>query len=1255
MKENTMSENNQLKSEEIALGKAKKQEDFTKVNFFKLLCTFSNGIDMILMIFGTIGAIAMGGTFPVFILIFGKILNNFGDFASPTELRIELGNLALIMGGIGIAMGVATFMNTFFWEEVGSRISTKIRIEYFKALLRQEQSFYDSRNAYEFSTKVESQLKSIGIGIGGKVGQVIVSFSMFVGAYIVGFITNWKLSLVLLGLLPLLVIGGYCMTKILTEYSQKSSAHFDEAGGVAEEVLYNIKTVASFANLEYEQKRFNALADKALERGKYGGLYSSIASGFTTTLKFCSYTVAIGYGGYLISQQEINNNTGEVFRSGDICTVLFCILLGSFSLGQSAPNIKAIATACGSAREFFYLVERKPDIDYSRSVRKPDKETLKGKITFEDVSFAYPSKRENPILQNLSLDFQVGEVTAIVGESGSGKSTIVNLLERLYDVDSGKVSLDGINIKELDLAYYRSLIGYVPQEPVLFNTSLRDNIIFGRENVTEEEINEACELALVSQFTSKLENGLDSKVGIKGGKLSGGQKQRVAIARAILKRPKLLILDEATSALDYKSEKLVKMALDRVSDQRTTIVIAHRLSTIRNADKIVVLEKGKIAEIGNHESLYDLGKLYYCLVKNQQNDGPEAHESINEEKSELVEIPEEEVQKKEEFEDLTFEERKRKLLEADKIKEKKIADSKKKLWPFVCESPATLVTATIFACLDGAIWPCYGYLLAECIFVLSETQDLEKLADNSVFLAMMFLVVAFAAGITNFFVSNLFNLLGESLARSLRIKCYDKYLRLHMGFYDVHENSPGTLLTKLSSDTLKVNGVALSMFAVLIETTSTLLLGIILGFVFCWELALVSVGLVPLIILSSVFSMKIKVGFLKNNEVIERSLGAILSECVVNTKTIYCFNMQNRAIEMYIDTLKEISPQICTKIVACVIAGFSQFTMFLVNAIIFYLGAVLIEKGRTDFNYMLKSIFSILFAAFGLGSVQMYIGDYTAAKEALYSLFTVIETPSELDPYDNKDKIKINPETFTGRIDFKDVCFSYPTRKTVQILRNLNFSIEPNQSVAFVGFSGSGKSSIFQLLFRFYDPDSGQILIDGEDIKNYDILSLRKMFGIVMQEPVLFKTNIYNNILYGDLDLDENLQHERILECARAAQIKRIENISKENKDALPVSGGEKQRIAIARCMLRNPKILCLDEATSALDKNIENEIQISLNTLMEKRTSLVIAHRMSTIEKSDCIYFLENGQIKESGNHEKLMSIKGKYFSLYNAGNKNQ
>ena len=562
-------------------------------------------------------------------LLFGDSLNDFGDTQDMDKMdESKIAQFMEIFGDtvdsmvkkflyIGVAMFCAEFLNNCMWNLAGLRQIYHLKEKYFLTILKQEQGWFDANNAFEFATKVQAQLEQIELGLGDKFAQILQMVSQMIAGLIIAFTSSWKLTLVMLCISPFILI---CIMYLVTSMKRAiilSRKTYEFAGGIAEEMLYNIKTVASFANFDFEKERFNHYVDKVhgYESEKAFKLGISIG-GILFFLNF-TFVAAVLYGRKLVEDKGL--------EGGDVMTVIFSTIMAIMSLGSIAPNIKILQEAAAASSDYFTLYEMEPKIDLSESTFKPPRDQVKGKIEFKDIEFIYPSDvNQRKILNGLNLVFEPGQKVALVGESGCGKSTTVNLIERLYEPHAGQVLIDDVDIKKYDIHYLRSLIGYVQQEPVLFNRSIKENLIFGREDTIKElgDINqlmeEACEEAYAKEFIEGNVDKYNYTVGIKGSKLSGGQKQRIAIARAILCKPKILILDEATSALDNKSEKEVQRTLDHISQKNvTTVIIAHRLSTIKNADLIYAIKEGRVLEKGTHKELLDKNGYYAGLVKSQ--------------------------------------------------------------------------------------------------------------------------------------------------------------------------------------------------------------------------------------------------------------------------------------------------------------------------------------------------------------------------------------------------------------------------------------------------------------------------------------------------------------------------------------------------------------------------------------------------------------------------------------------------------------
>ena len=1247
----------------------------TAVGVLKLYYYLSNRYDVFLMCLGALGSCGAGISQPLFAVLFGSTLSGYGAQQNITPsaalFNDTIGKMVQQFLIVGASMFVSFSLMSACWTLVGMRQMHRMKELYFRALMKQEQAFFDYNNAFEFSTKVQAQIKQVEGGVGEKFGTVLMMCSQVVAGLVIAFTTSWALSLIILGVAPFMVLCAVLMGRAMKMGIVESRKAYEKAGGIAEEIMTNIKTVASFANFKFEIERFRQLIDDTKQLGIKNGLKLGLGMGGIYLFMFTSYCIAVIAGSRFIVDKTWNANAGRYFMAGDVMTVIFATVMAVSSLGGMAPNVKAIGEATIAASDFFTLQERQSQIDEKESVQKPSKDNLTGKINIQNVTFTYPLDPNKQILKGMNLTFEPGMKIALVGESGSGKSTIINLVERLYDPDSGSIELDGINIKKFNIDYLRSLIGYVQQEPVLFNKSIKENIIFGRENFasSSEELDklvkEACDDAYASDFIDEKPGKLEYIVGIKGSKLSGGQKQRVAIARAILAKPKILLLDEATSALDNVSEKWVQQAIDNITAKKvTTIIIAHRLSTIKNADKIYAIRNGLVIEEGTHKSLLEKNGYYAGLVKSQiigeelnelkivQNikqpsEGNLIQENADEERPQVQFAETQNIVKPE---GVLVEQKSPKQEEQSQSLEKPNSEiNRSKLFSFLSENKCDIFLASLGSAGNGCIFPIYGLVLATAVNALSST-DPNKVLNDGVFVGLMFLIIAVGAGVSTLLQNFKFTKIGEVLAYKLRLAVFSHYLSLHMGFFDIQENSPGALLTKLSIDTTLLNGVILTVIGVSVQTLVCSSLGLGFGFAYDWRLALIVLAFFPFIIISGYLQQKLRRGYSSGDDKLDIEAGSILSECVINTKTIYSYNFQETGVSLYLDVLRG-SEAAFTK--QCLITGFlfglGQFSLFAAFATVFYAGGKFILNGSLNFDNMTRAIMAILFSAFGVGIAQQYVGDFVKARNAFASLFSTLDLKTNIDTSEEANLSKASAEGITGKIEFRNVTFAYPTRHDFLILNDLTFTIEPGQNVAFVGYSGSGKSTIISLLERFYDVEQGhgEILIDGRNIKDYNLLSLRNKVGLVSQEPCLFKKrSVKENIKYGNFEATD----EQIRDAAVRANISKFFGVGEDGKKETDPSGGEKQRIAIARAFIKNPQILLLDEATSALDKDSEDEVQKALNQLRVGKsiTTITIAHRLSTVENCDVIYVLEGGRIAEKGTHKQLYNMKGRYYTLH-------
>jgi len=484
---------------------------------------------------------------------------------------------------------------------IGHRVTADFRIELFSHIQSLSLRFFQSRRVGEILSRMSSDITVIQNALVSIPVAVLRQTITLLGALAIIFYLNWKLTGLILLVLPPLMLFARIFGKRLRNLSEKVQDKIAHALVVLEEVASSIKIVKSYTREPYEKKRFENEIESAFEQSIGKVRISSSFGPLILGLTFLVSTILIWYGG----QQVMQGTT----TPGELAAFFLYALIMAGPIGTFVKIYTQLQETLGAMRRVNEILDTKPLVN---SPENPVKLTsLKGHVCFSEVIFGYEDG--TPVLNNISFDIHPGKTVALIGPSGAGKSTTVQLLLRFFDPQSGKIQIDGNDLKSLDLESYLSQVALVPQETLLFGGTIRENILYGKLDATDTEIIEASKSANAHDFIVEFSNGYDTLVGEKGTKLSGGERQRIAIARALLKNPKVLVLDEATSALDNQSEMLIQDALEKLMAGRTTFIIAHRLSTVHNADKIIVLDKGKVVESGTHKELMANEGLYHHL------------------------------------------------------------------------------------------------------------------------------------------------------------------------------------------------------------------------------------------------------------------------------------------------------------------------------------------------------------------------------------------------------------------------------------------------------------------------------------------------------------------------------------------------------------------------------------------------------------------------------------------------------------------
>ncbi|KAK9723946.1 hypothetical protein RND81_05G036200 [Saponaria officinalis] len=1233
-------------------GGGEKGKDGSTVVGFKELFRFADTLDYVLMGIGSIGAFVHGCSLPLFLRFFADLVNSFGSYANnPDKMMQEVLKYAYYFLVVGAAIWASSWAEIACWMWSGERQTTKMRIKYLEAALNQDIQYFDTQvRTSDIVFAINTDAALVQDAISEKLGSFIHYMATFVTGFVVGFTAVWQLSLVTIAVVPLIAVIGGIHATTLAKLTSKSQGALSQAGNIVEQTFVQIRVVFAFVGESRAIQGYSAALKVAQRLGYKSGLAKGLGLGGTYFTVFCCYALLLWYGGYLVRHHYTNG--------GLAIATMFAVMIGGLALGQSAPSMSAFAKAKVAAAKIFMVIDHKPSIDRNNETGT-ELESVTGQIELKNVEFSYPSRPDVKILSNFSLTVPAGKTIALVGSSGSGKSTVVSLIERFYDPTEGQLLLDGHDIKTMKLRWLRQQIGLVSQEPALFATTIKENILLGRPDASLVEVEEAARVANAHSFIVKLPDGYDTQVGERGLQLSGGQKQRIAIARAMLKNPAILLLDEATSALDSESEKLVQEALDRFMIGRTTLVIAHRLSTIRKADLVAVLQQGSVSEIGTHEDLMAKGEnsVYSKLIRMQEA----AHETAlnNARKSSArpssarnsVSSPI--IARNSSYGRSPYSRRLSDFSTSDfslsldashanyrleKLAFKDQANSFCRLakmnapeWPYA-------LVGSVGSCICGSLSAFFAYVLSAVLSVYYNPDHAYMIREIAKYCYLL-IGLSSAALIFNTLQHFFWDVVGENLTKRVREKMLAAVMKNEMAWFDQEENESARVAARLALDANNVRSAIGDRISVIMQNSALLLVACTAGFVLQWRLALLLIAVFPVVVAATVLQKMFLKGFSGDLEASHAKATQLAGEAVSNVRTVAAFNSEAKIVGLFTTNL-EIPLRRCfwKGQIAGSGYGIAQFALYASYALGLWYASWLVKHGISDFSKTIRVFMVLMVSANGAAETLTLAPDFIKGGRAMKSVFELLDRKTEIEP-DESDATAV-PERLRGEVELKHVDFTYPTRPDISIFRDLNLRARAGKTLALVGPSGCGKSSVISLVLRFYDPSSGRVMIDGKDIRKYNLKALRQHIAYVPQEPCLFATTIYENIKYGN----ENATEAEITEAATLANAhKFISGMpdgykTQVGERGVQLSGGQKQRIALARAFVKKAEITLLDEATSALDAESERSVQEALDRACLGKTTIVVAHRLSTIRNAHVIVVIDDGKVAEQGSHSHLL-----------------
>ncbi|OHW90615.1 ABC multidrug transporter mdr1, partial [Colletotrichum incanum] len=1173
---------------------------------------------------------------------------------------------------LAMTEAITSYMMWMGFTVAGERITTKIRERLLAAILEQGVGSALEIGSGEVTTLIGSSSDLLQDGISSKLGRVLAAFAGVIAAFCIAYSRHWKLALMMSSGLIAFAGAGAIGANIIKRFTDRSMSAQAEASEIAHEAISGI----SFVMASSAQMKMTDMFSSKLEAGHKPAILSRASGEVMVAVITCIATLLFalafwqGSKFFAVGEADI----------GDIMTVLLAILLGTASLGLVAPNAQALTTAIAAASRIFEAINRPKLIDSTSDVgEKPC--LVRGTVSFKDVQFSYPTRREAKVFKGLNLTLEAGKTTALVGASGCGKSTIINLIQRFYDPTSGIVELDGRSLGTLSLRWLRSKMAAVSQEPVLFNASIYANIAYGLRRTSkihspEEEralVVQAAKNAYAHEFIMTQPMGYETVVGDRGGLLSGGQRQRIAIARAMISDPKILLLDEATSALDTVSENFIQTALAAARHDRTVVMIAHRLSTARNADCIVVLNENGVVEQGTYDELMAMRGAFFTLAGAKRAETQPQHTECSRiaNRAPL------------EFDTASYGQQSSSRPRAEHVTSDNwdgdsmtvlLGDgisitqnleghfTRKQVMTFVAqyysESRYLCVFGLLWAAASGSVSTIQSYVLAQAITAFSESSVGSGFIDNINHWSVMLVAIALIQCMSSIMRGFSLAVCTERFITRARRTAFDYIMRQNMSFFDAKGSA--SITTLLSTITGDLNGLGASLMGTFTVGLVGLLSAVGLAIGINWKLGLVFSATVPALLASGYLYGT----FASKREQQGRQLYAqavsYASEAIDCIVTVASLALEPHVKETFHESLLEMRRRsMKTAHKACCIYAMSQAAQYLCFAGCFYYGGKLVADQQATMLQFFICFNAVVTSTPAMGSYFAFLPDVHKANQAIRTLMELLAKQPLIDAVSDRGYV-VN--ALSGRLDLERITFWYPKASTCSknTLDDINFSVHHGQFIALVGPSGSGKSTILSLIERFYDPQAGTVSYDGKDVRSLQLKSLRRHMAFITQETVLFSGTIRDNLLFGAPD-PAAVSEETLNDAIKAAALDDIISSLPEGLNTvvgyrgMSLSGGQRQRIAIARALVNSPSILLLDEATSALDTVSECIVQDALNNVAKGRTAIAVAQRLSTIKHADCIYVVEDGSIVESGNHDELIVRGGLYAKMWDGQDSNQ
>jgi len=1181
---------------------------------------------------GMLAVVAGVARLAVAAVVIFKIIHEDAAFSALAWPLVGMAGLILVRSGL-------QYLQEVISHHTASVVKVALRERLYNHCLALGPGYFDQSRTGDVLMSLAEGVERLEAFFGRYLPQMIVAALAPIFIFVFMALIDFRTGLVFLAFALLTLV----LPNLFHRWTRNSSmARRDAYGALGADFLDAVQGLPTLKAFGQSRARGVLLADRArtLFRTTMGVLAANSATSALTILGISAgAAVALAWGAVRVSNGELELRSllivlmlgVEIFRPLRELTQLYHDGMIAMSSAEGIFDIMDAQVEVADAAETGVQLELSPE------------------ITFEGVDYAYSGGRR-PALHDLSFTLNAGETLGLVGPSGAGKSTVVWSMLRFFDPQKGRILLGGTDIREIPLKQLREQMAVVTQDTYLFHGTVAENLRFGGPGATQEQLEAAASAANAHEFIRHLPQGYDTIVGERAVRLSGGQKQRIAIARALLKDAPILVLDEALSSVDAENEALIQEALDHLMEGRTTLIIAHRLSSVVKADRIIVLEEGRLVESGNHGELVAAGGVYAELMAQQQE-----IEDDHADRSEPAHAPDEPAHAV--------------VQDAEAFVPQPAHQGEGHHHHAVpsggaAHAPASaLGIFTVWRRLFQLVRPWRGELALTFLLGLAHHSAVIGLSvisallvgqvitggDLNVLLWLLGVFVPLAAFFT-WAESWVAHDLAYRLLAEMRVDVYNKLDPL----------TPAYMVRRRSGDLVSIVGGDVELveffFAHTITPAFVAVLvpaGVLATLAFvAWPFALVLSPFLVAVAISPFMAQKRSEGL---GEELRSQLGEVhahMVDSIQGMREISAFGQgPARTAEMVDNSWKFAHFQLRFLKERAFQIGFIEGMTALGGLAVLTMGVWLMTQGDISRPQLILSVILSVAAFAPISDIARTIKQLMETLAAARRLFVVHDEPVPVTDGPGVHGHENGRSSQNGRspaLSFDHVGFSYGHGEA-QALHGVTFDVESGQTVALVGRSGAGKTTCANLVMRFWDPGEGHVRLSGHDLRDFELEDLRRQIALVSQDTYLFNASIRENLKLGKIEATD----EEIEDAARQANAHEFITAFPDGYDTLvgergmQLSGGQRQRISIARALLKNASLLILDEATSHLDAVNERQVRQALETLMEGRTTVVIAHRLSTIRDADRIVVLDNGHAVEQGSHHDLLASNGLYSRL--------